>query len=767
MYWQIIKGDLRRNKIISAVILLCIVAASALVALTALLVAQTLGAVDGLMTQAETPHYEWMHKGDVDMAQIEAFAVAHPNVDEYQVLEFLNIEGENIVINGQSQGDSINDNGLCTQSGLFDYLIDTDGQIIQVSDGEIYLPMDYTREGLAAVGDEAIINGRSFTVAGFARDAQMNSSLSGSKRMLISEADYAALRPEGDLEYFVQFRLKDLNGLAALREAYQAAGLPTNGTEVDYQTFMLLNTLSDGIMIAIILLVAVLVAVIAFLCIRFTLLAKIEDEYREIGVLKAIGMRVSQIKRCYMAKYAAMAVVGGALGFLVSLAARGPLLESIRLYYGEGGNAALALGVGAAGVVLVCLIIVGYVSHVLNRFKRISPAQAVRFGTMAEKAAPARRMRLATSRIPSVNVFLGFKDILCRKRLYVTMLATVAVAAFIMILPLNLLSTMQAPAFVRIMGNPESNLLVNARQPLDELAAQMEADPEITRWGLYETKSVQALSADGTRTRLQVDTGDHVSFPVLYAEGQAPARGDEIALSLSLADELGFRLGDEITLFPGGQERAFLICGIYGELNNGGKTAKATGEAFSADDSVRHALLAITAEGSNEREVADRYADAFPFARVIDMTRNTNQTLGPTLAAVGLGAIVAAIVGLALTALITLLFVKMLVAKDRFVIAAMRSFGFTKTDIRTQYIARSALVLLLGCIIGTVLANTLGQALVGAFLASMGAAAFQFISNVFAAYILCPLALACAAIAATLGGTLDVRNIHIADNIKE
>lgn len=70
-----------------------------------------------------------------------------------------------------------------------------------------------------------------------------------------------------------------------------------NGPTVTYGLFKTMNALSDGMMIAVILLVSALVVAIAFMCIRFTLLAKIEDDYREIGVMKAIGLSVSDIKR--------------------------------------------------------------------------------------------------------------------------------------------------------------------------------------------------------------------------------------------------------------------------------------------------------------------------------------------------------------------------------------------------------------------------------------------------------------------------------------
>ena len=42
-------------------------------------------------------------------------------------------------------------------------------------------------------------------------------------------------------------------------------------------------------MIAVILLVSAAAVLIALLCIRFALLAEIEEDYREIGVMKALG----------------------------------------------------------------------------------------------------------------------------------------------------------------------------------------------------------------------------------------------------------------------------------------------------------------------------------------------------------------------------------------------------------------------------------------------------------------------------------------------
>lgn len=108
----------------------------------------------------------------------------------------------------------------------------------------------------------------------------------------------------------MSLRLKDSSQISAFETEYISQGLEANGPTITYPLFKMLNAISDGLMIAVILLISVLVLVIAFMCIRFTLLAKIEDDYHEIGVMKAIGMRVSDIKKIYLAKYAVIAAIG-------------------------------------------------------------------------------------------------------------------------------------------------------------------------------------------------------------------------------------------------------------------------------------------------------------------------------------------------------------------------------------------------------------------------------------------------------------------------
>lgn len=770
IYYRIIRNDISRSKLITLTTLLFIAAAAMLVSLAAILAVNLAGSIDALMTQAKTPHFMQMHSGMADHARLASFAEQNSNVDEFQTIEFLNIDNSKILIGGKQLSGSVQDNGLCIQSEKFDYLLDLDGKVIDPKDGELYVPLCYMKDGTAKAGDRAVICGKEFTVAGFLRDSQMNSLLATSKRFLVSRNNYEDIKGSGDIEYLIEFRLKDLSRLSEFEAEYNSAGLEANGPTITYPLFKMINAVSDGMMIAVIILVSALVVAIAFMCIRFTLLAKIEDDYVEIGVMKAIGLHVSDIRRIYLAKYAAVAAAGCILGFVLSFAFRGILLENIRLFMGESENTAFAAVLGIIGILLVFIAIIAYIRAVLKRFRKISAAEAIRFGAAQEKSVGAKSLCLSGNRLFDINIFLGIKDVLARKKLYVTMLAVLVAAAFIIIVPQNLYSTVSSESFIRYMGIGNYDLRIDIQQTSDisgkaaEIAGMMEDDSHITDYAVFTTKAFTVMT-DSSEERIKIELGDHSIFPIEYFKGRAPAAENEIALSAINADELGKKVGDTITLVVGGNKKDFTVCGIYSDITNGGKTAK----AVFTDDSADIMWCILCAELSDKafvgRKVSE-YADRFDYAKVTGIDGFIMQTFGSIISSIKMASYVSVAVALIITILVTLLFMKMLVSKDRYPIAAMKAFGFRDSDITAQYVARSVFVLIIGIVLGTLLANTLGEALAGVVISSFGASSFRFIVDPLSAYLFCPLMMACVMVIATIIGTSGTEKIKISANIR-
>lgn len=772
MNHKIIWRDLSKNTVVSITTALFIATAAMLLSLAAVLAVHLLGSIDQLMETAKTPHFMQMHTGEVNMEQIGRFAKEDPYMEQYQVLEFLNVENEKIVIGGSSLAGNVQDNGFSTQSKKFDFLLDLENRPVNPHDGEIYVPICYYRDQTAKLGDTVLIGENAFVVAGFIRDSQMNSSLASSKRFLVSEGDYKRLKSSGTVEYLIEFRLKNLSELGEFEAAYQAAGMPSNGATVTWPLFRMISAVSDGIMIALVGLVSVLVILIALLCIRFTLLAKIEDDYREIGVMKAIGMRVSDIRRVYLSIYAALAGAGCMSGFLLSLLFQKPLLKGIRLNFGNGGSSAEALFLGLVGDFLLFLFLLLCVNRILKRFRNISAAQAIRTGAAQEEPGRTRAFRLSENKVISINLFLGLKDVFVRKRLYLTMLITAILACFILVVPQNLYNTISRSDFVINLGIGACDLRLDIQQTerieekVGEIVRDLANDPGIQKYAVFTTRLYRMRLENGAMENMKVELGNHAVFPVQYAEGTRPKSDQDIALSVLYAEELGKRVGDRITLLTGDGEKELMVCGIYSDITNGGKTAKAAFRG-GAGKAIFSTICADVEDESLLAESISRYEHRFSYAKVSGVEAYIAQTFGQTLDSVRAAGLAAAVAAVAVTLLVTLLFMKLLTTKDRYSIAVLKSLGFTDSDITRQYVWRICAVMAVGIVLGTALAGTLGERMAGAAIASLGAAAFRFQVNPLSAYVLSPAILLLTAAIAAIHGAKNAGRLLISQFIKE
>lgn len=773
MYRKLIINDIKKSKLISITITAFILLAAMLTSLAAILSVSLFTSIDSMMENAVTPHFLQMHSGGINRQQLLNFADKQGNVQDFQVSSFLNIEGAEIAIGESSLAGSIQDNGLSVQSERFDFLLGLDGNIIRPAEGEIYVPLYYMKNGQANIGDSVVIHGIGFKVAGFLRDSQMNASMISSKRFLVNESDFKKMKEFGKQEYLIEFRLTAPSAVSSFEEAYLAAGLPANGPPaITYSLFKMANAIDDGIMIAVLMLTSILVIIVGFLCIRFTLLAKVEDDYREIGVLKAIGLRTRSIKQLYLAKYGALAGTACIVGFVLSLFLKEPFLENIRLYMGESDSSGLGLVLGMLGALIIFFVVMLYVNSVLRRFKKLSAAQAIRFGAPQEKTKATRGFRLSESRIISPNIFLGIKDILSRKKLYVTMLMVLIISSFLMIVPQNIYNTISQRNFMAYMGIGECDMRVDIQQTdniagkTEELASFMAQDSEIKEYAVLKSYMFDMPMKDGTVGKLKVELGDHSVFPIKYSIGRAPQSKSEIAISKFVAEDLGISLNDKIVLIVDNQKKALTVCGVYSDITNGGKTAKAIFDI--SDGNILWSIIPVKLHsGVDVHGKVVEYKNRLSYAKVADIDEYIKQAFGGITDAVQKASYASIAAAAILTMLVTLLFMKMLLTKDRYSIAVLKSLGFKTAEIRVQYLAKAFAVLIVGILIGTILANTLGEFVGAGLIASFGASTFRFVVNPIFAYLFSPVLMAMCVGFATWLSISGISLLKIPEYIKE
>ena len=777
---RMLRKDFLRKKLITIVVFAFIFLSALLVASGTNLIVELSNSLNALFTRANTPHFVQMHAGPLDQAEIDSWAAANDMVTDQQTVEMITMDGSNLYL-GESQNpeeNSIMDISFVTQNEGFDFLLDLDNNIIQLSPGEIAVPVYYSQQRDLAIGDEVRVNAGAeemiFAITAINRDSQMNPAIAHSKRFLIHEQDYASLRETIDeTEYLVEFLLVDDSQISTFASAYQASDLPKTGPAVDRGLFRTINSLSDGLVAGVVVLMSLLLIVIAILCLRFTLLATIEEDTREIGVMKAIGIARSDIKRIYLAKYVVMGAAAALLGYLTSLLLNQVLSANVLLYIGSASKSVLQTALPLVAASSIFLIVTMSCVVILRRFNRISAVEALRSGSVGESMRSIPMLNLKRGRVLNTNVYLGVRDVLQRSRLYGLLAFVFFFCAVIIIIPIHFLTTIQSPTFISYMGSGQSDIRIDLRQSedvadrFDSTVAYLTDDPDVAKLSPLVTSQFTVMQSDGALETLNIETGDFSLFPLDYVKGTAPQQENEIALSFLNANEMEKQIGDSVTLIIDGQERDMVVSGIYQDITNGGRTAKAT-LPYNPQTVLWYTVNLNLASDANIEEKMLEYSQIFDPARVTDTASFVSQTVGNTVQQLKMVTIVTVVVGLALSVLITSLFMMMLISKDSNQIAIMRSLGFSLRNIRTQYLTRALFLLAFGIVLGTLFSNTLGQQLVSVILSLQGASRIRFVIDPLQAYVMYPLLLMfTVAVTTILSTRTGIKETNIAEMILE
>ena len=748
MYRRLILNDFKNNKLATVATCIFMTVNAALLGLAVLLFVNLSGAIDRLMDVAETPDFLQMHTGEIDESKVTEFTRQRNDVDKMQICGFLNIPNSRIQIGDKSLDGNMQDNGLCCHSDCFDYLVDMDNNVIAPSAGEVYVPVCYRKEYGIVSGDLLHIGSETLTVAGFLRDSQMNSMMASSKRFLVSREDYDRLSSIGSEEYLIEFKLKKGSDFSAFSTAYEEAGLPGNGPTITYPLIRMMNALSDGMMILVILLISVSILLISTMCIRCLILTGLEKDKYEIGMMKAVGVSGRGVRRIYISKYLILSLAGTILGFLTALLSATPLSAQMKELYGDTGKQGLTYIFMILGEILVEAVILLSINRTLKNI---------------EKA-------------PTVSILNGLGSFGKKKNLWIPAGIITAVSTFILLVPLNLSSTLKAPEFVTYMGIGSSQIRIDIRQmdniPMlsGNLDKELSNDKRVSDFTLMRTGSYRTVMPDGKSVNLLIESGDHAKFPVRYSKGTYPLTDAEIALSILNAEELGVSVGDNIDVYLKGADgsatvKSCRVCGLYSDITNGGKTAKACFD--TAEDatpvmwSIAYVSLADESLAGNwTKEFRESHESMGEGIKAMPISEYLYGIYGGTISTIGKASVVTTILAMVVLFVVILLLLRLLIWRERSDSSLKKAFGFTSRDIQKDYLKKVAVAVLLGIGLGIFAGVIPGQFIAGLFLNSLGARGFRFIINPAYVFALAPALTIITAFAATVIGLLEIKTIR-------
>lgn len=766
LYLRYSRNDLTRNWGVNTALMVILILSAFLMATGCMVMERLVGGINQLFDEARPPHFLQMHTGDYDAKALDDFAAAHPGIEAWFIEDMLGYDSSSLTWSrptgeSGSLSASLIDNLFITQNKEFDHLLDGSGTIVEPGNGEIYVPVAYQDKFDLRVGDTLSVQTdtgpRDFTISGFVRDSQMASSLSSATRFVISPDDFAALGSAGggNSEIIAEYRLTDASQAGALQTAYESNGsLPRNGQAVTFDMIRLINAFSDGLVAVALVFASLLLVVIALINLRFVIRGTMEDEVREIGVMRAIGLPARAVTGLYLGKYSIMALLACIIGGLLAVFATNLLTASIVKNYSASPHGPATVLTPVIALALVYFLVVGICRGILRGIRRIEVVNALVHGSTlndrqtARKAAKLARRARRTSLSAghgSINRRLSLADLRAEMGQWVLIPLVFFLTSLLLILPMNLLSTFSSPRFVTYMGAPESDIRADVQFSKEveatrgKLASALENDQRLTNIRTYANVLYETQGKEGWET-LRVEVGDYSGNTVEFLTGGRPENG-QIALSALNAKKYNVKAGDTMAIRLAGRTSTVTVSGTYQDVTSGGHTAKMQGSV--TEGAASYVIYAETTGGADPTAIAAEYDSQHKHASIIPMQEYVKQTLSYVTDAFRSAALLSLFFGLAVAALITGLFLKLRLTRERRRMGVLSALGFSRNELISQVRFKTVLTVAVGTVIGTVFAATLGEGMISGLisLTGIGLTSLSFIPNPLLVYLGYPLLL--------------------------
>ena len=342
-------------------------------------------------------------------------------------------------------------------------------------------------------------------------------------------------------------------------------------------------------------------------------------------------------------------------------------------------------------------------------------------------------------RLP-VQVWLGAREALRPSN--ALLLGVLALCTFTMVLPTNVSTTLSNPQIATYLGVGQADLRIDVRTGVQDLATvdkEVDSDPRVTRHTTILRRSYKMSTSRGGWEPVIIDIGNHEAFPMKYISGRGPTTDDEVSLSYSQAEATGAKEGSTVTVQTADGDKDLTVTGVYQDITNNGKTAKAT-----FDDGAP-ALWQIIYADAHSTDQASAFArdlnEKYPGVQAIGMNQYASQFFGATGSQVHRITMMACAIALGLSFLITVLFTVLVVSRERPQLGVLLALGCTRGAVARQYLIRFGVLALTGIALGLLGTFTLGGSAIGAVMSSRGAPDLQLLPNLWLVGLVLPGAL--------------------------
>ena len=762
MYLRMLKRDLSDKVGLNVILFIFMIIAATLVVISSGFIYTFISGVDRSYEKCHTSDFvllidKSMTDYEGQKEAITDFLRKDPNVDEIIITERPFIRTSHLEFEGVNKKSVT---GLYESECMLLPVVkegqnipcDLNDELFVLKDGCVALPQYIAAHAKAKVGDKFSIttdmgNTYEFRVQYIFKDpatAMIN-------KILLSDSDYKAI--ESEFPYLASSyectlkvpytNIKELSdwGNDLYNELYRMTEDGTIDGNLILCNTAKTNTVSNESMVTLIIgifmgLIGIVLILLVFMTIHFSLKSTIKREEKEIGAMKAIGVDSLSYKALFIVKYIAFAMVGGVIGLILGMPISRFMVNNFMINT-VNPKLGIFLLISLISTTSFVLIMIMFSFIALRRMRNISVMDTIHGENRGERFKKLPGMQLYKSRKMSIPFFMASCDISGRIKRYVYLIVSYSLGIVVILMLLQLKRTIVSEDFSKTYWHiADRELMIRPEEGIRDKLIQQEGSYRNV-FLYYE----RFFNENGVPLNIQIADIQN-AFMINGAEkegidlyfgdfeperltivkgGRPPEKTNEVAVSHFLQKTKGVQIGDTITIeymvysddgFSKEKKTRDFLVTAYIETY-GLRSADIFTAGLKEDivmDSWDLFNEGIDADGAEYDAAIEKMRELMPEAQIWDKDQVLAFDLGDQFGGIIdlLIVVLSIILGITFSAM-TLLYEQIFIEEETADIAMMKSMGMDRATIRKWHFERIMILIAIASVIGIIMAFTVSK----------------------------------------------------------
>lgn len=723
MYLRMLKKDLKRKKTMNIILLLFVILATMFASSSVNNISTVINGLDNYFEKADlSDHFVINTSNNGD--EINDLIAKKSSVKDFRREDQLFFDDKCLTRNGKK---------LAEQSGILlalsidnakiNYFDKNNEVITEVKEGTAYLTGLILSKIDLEIGEKISLKigdtEQTFSYAGIAKDAFLGSDMMGNSRIIINNKDYEKFTADEKAVENNSAQIFYINGYDQKELASDLSDLPNVPFNKDInliRTSYIMNSVVAGLL----LIVSICLILVSFVTLRFTISFTINEDFREIGVMKALGLRNNSVRGLYLVKYLGIAIIGAVIGFAISIPFGNALIQSVsENMVLENDNALIINIICSLAVIAVILL---FCWSCTRKIKKLSPIDAVRSGQTGERFKKKGFLHLGKSKLGTTG-FLAVNDVFSSPKQFGIMTVIFSVCLLLIMGLANTANTLASEKLLPKMCATKSDAYITDTKMISSLIGgettyneiRSEIEQKLDENGMPGKVHSEAIvfplieSNDKKATSAFMYCADTKASEYEYTEGYGPKYANEVALTKILADKLDVGVGDKVNITLDGKTDEYIVSALFNSLVQLGETGRFH-ESVEIPDKLLSNVLGFQIDFDDHPDTEEtekrieKMKDIFDSKYIDDADGFVADCIGDSVKdTIGGVKLMVLIITAIIIIMISVLIERSIISKEKPEIALMKAMGFKTGSVIAQHTLRFVVVAITASVIAAAL----------------------------------------------------------------